>query len=136
MAEYEPTYGASPSYSSYETSYDEIDTGQIPLISEPITILAGAGKLPRGAVLGKVTLTGKYVLSKASVGGVAVADGSQVPAVVLAHGVDASGAADIKSAGYVHGQFIWQGLTVGEGHDFDTLKAAWAGTTRFLVKAA
>lgn len=127
--DYEPTYGASPNYRSFETSYDEIDTGQLPLVSDPVTVLQGQ-KLPRGAVLGKITATGKYVLSTA-----AAEDGSEVPTRVLAHGVDAT-AGDVNSAGYSHGQFIFEGLTVGEGHDFDSLKAAWDETTRFLVKAA
>ena len=127
--EYEPTYGASPSYASFETSHDEIETGQLPLVSDPVTILQGQ-KLPRGAVLGKISATGKYVLSLA-----AAVDGSEVPTRVLAHGVDAT-AGDVNSAGYSHGQFIFEGLTLGAGHDFDSLRAAWNETTRFLVQAA
>jgi hypothetical protein len=129
MAEYEPTYGASPSYDSYSTSHDEIETGHIPLISDPIVIAAGQ-KLPRGAQLGMITATKKHVLSLPTAN-----DGSEVPTGILAHGVDAT-AGDVKSAQYVFGQFIFEGLTFGAGWTFDTVKAAWAGTTRFLVKAA
>lgn len=119
------TYGASPSANTYSFEEHDIDTGQIPLISEPITILSGQ-VLPRGAVLGKITATGKYVLSLA-----AANDGSQVPGPVLTHDVDATGG-DAKSAGYVHGQFIAPALTYGAGHSAATVKAAWAADTNNL----
>jgi hypothetical protein len=55
------------------------------------TIASGAGVLPRGALLGKITATGKYILSLA-----AAADGSQVPDAILLEPVDAT-AADVPA---------------------------------------
>lgn len=127
MADFEPTYGASPDYSQHSTSYDEIDTGQIPLVSEPIVVASGQGELPRGSVLGKVAATGKFTLSEAD-----AEDGSENPICVLATAV-ISGVSDVKSAGYVMGQFIFEALTVGNGHDLASLRAAWACSPLFIV---
>lgn len=54
---------------------------------ETVTIASGAGSLTVGAVLGKVTATGKYVLSDP-----AAVDGSETAAAVLLADTDASAA--------------------------------------------
>jgi hypothetical protein len=74
------------------------------------TIAQGAGVLARGSLLGKVTATGKYILSLA-----AAADGSQVPDAVLLETVDAT-AADVVAAVAIAGKFAIQGVTFGAGH--------------------
>jgi hypothetical protein len=73
-------------------------------------VASGAGALPRGSLLGKVTATGKYVLSLA-----AAADGSQVPDAILLESVDAT-AADAEGAIAVAGRFAIQGVNFGAGH--------------------
>ncbi len=52
---------------------------------ENITIAAGAGIVAPGSVLGKVTATGKYLVSA-----VGATDGSQTPAAINIYGADAS----------------------------------------------
>jgi hypothetical protein len=74
------------------------------------TIASGAGVLARGSLLGKVTATGKYILSLA-----AASDGSEVPDLILLEPVDAS-AADVNAAVAIAGQFAIQGVTFGAGH--------------------
>jgi len=61
------------------------------LYREEVTILAGAGVLPTGAVMGKITASGKY---KRHVNG--AADGTQTAVAVLLNAVDASGGTDVK----------------------------------------
>ena len=58
---------------------------------EEVTIVAGAGVLPTGAVLGKITASGKY---KRHVNG--ASDGTQTAVAVLLNAVDASGGSDVK----------------------------------------
>lgn len=52
-----------------------------------ITIAGGTGIVSPGSVLGRVTATGKYVVSAAG-----ASDGSQVPAAINFYGADASAA--------------------------------------------
>jgi hypothetical protein len=54
---------------------------------EAITILSGAGKLEAGAVLGKITASGKYKPSTDT-----GSDGAQVASAILLYGVDATSA--------------------------------------------
>jgi len=80
-----------------------------------------------GAVLGKVTATGKYKLSLS-----AASDGSQTPAAILMGGVDGSDSltlvsgTDAKAVVAVRGPVIVAGeaLTIGTGHTIATVKAA------------
>ena len=81
----------------------------IGLLSESITLLSGQNQV-RGALLGKVTASGKYILSLS-----AAVDGSQVPVGVLAEDTDA-GAADVSTPAYVRGDFDENEITFGTGH--------------------
>ena len=54
---------------------------------ENITLASGAGILAPGSVLGRVTATGKYVVSA-----VGATDGSQTPGAINIYGADASAA--------------------------------------------
>jgi hypothetical protein len=96
------------------------------LLSEPVTLLAGQN-LKRGALLGKVTASGKYVLSLA-----AAADGSQVPVAILVEDIDAS-AGDKAALAYTRGDFNAQALTLGAGHTVASVKAALANLGIFLI---
>lgn len=91
------------------------------VVAKKIIVLSGAGALPRGAVLGKVTASGKLVLSTA-----AANDGSEVPYAILADDdVDAT-AADVEAMAYFNGPFNAAALTFGAGHTaastFDALR--------------
>ena len=98
------------------------------LLSEPATLLAGQ-TLKRGALLGRITASGKIVLSLA-----AANDGSQVPVAVLVHDTDAS-TADQPTLIYKRGDFIAQALTLGAGHTLDSVKAVLEDRGIFLIHA-
>lgn len=91
-------------------------------------VLAAGQNLKRGAVLGKVTGTGQWVLSLA-----AANDGSQTPKSILAFDVDATAEAK-KAAAYVAGgRFITSQLVLGAGHTVASVKAAFDGKPLFFV---
>lgn len=79
------------------------------LVGRKVTVLQGQ-VLPRGAVLGLITASGKYVLSAS-----AAADGSQTPDLILAEAVDAT-SADTTVLAYERGDFNSNALTLGSGH--------------------
>lgn len=79
------------------------------LVPRKVTIASGAS-LAAGAVLGKITASGKYKLSAS-----AASDGSQTPDLILAEAVDAS-AADASGLAYARGDFAASALTLGAGH--------------------
>ena len=61
-----------------------------PVHEDAIATFAGAETWPAGAVLGKVTATGKYVRFAPG-----AADGSEIPLAVLSQDVEAAGAGDV-----------------------------------------
>ena len=79
------------------------------LVGRKVTIAAGQN-LVRGAVLGKVTASGKYVLSLS-----AASDGSQTPDLILAEDCNAA-AADKSVLAYARGDFNSRALTLGAAH--------------------
>lgn len=79
------------------------------LISRKVTIPSGQTLL-RGALLGKITTGGKYVLSLSG-----ASDGSQTPDAVLAHDVGTT-AADTEALVYVRGDFQAGAITFGADH--------------------
>ena len=78
-------------------------------VTKTITIVDSVALLA-GALLGKVTASGKYLLSVSAAG-----DGSETPDAILAHDADASGG-DIEAVIYVEGEFNQDVLTYGTGH--------------------
>ena len=88
----------------------EIVSGDYPLVTQGVTIAAGQN-LVRGAVLGKITASGKLVLSLA-----AASDGSQTPYAILADEEADASAADLGATVYLSGQFLGKNLTFGAGH--------------------
>ena len=54
---------------------------------EAIIIASGAGVIAAGTVLGKITVSGKYIASA-----VGATDGSEAPAAIAIYGVDATSA--------------------------------------------
>jgi len=120
----------NPGHAGYETeSFDPTDilAGNYPLADLPIVLASGQnGK--RGWVIGKITASGKYVLSLA-----AAEDGSQTPVGILAFDQDAS-AADRNASMYLSGEFDQDALIYGAGHDAASVKAAFANKPIFLKK--
>ena len=97
------------SFSSATFNLDGLLIGEHPVTSRPITLLSGQN-LARGAVLGKITATGKYILSLS-----AAVDGSEVPDAVLAEATDAT-AADVATPAYFTGGFDESKLVLGTAH--------------------
>lgn len=127
---YDYDYGTDPSYRSAEFRHTELDTGQVALTSDAITLKQGQGRLRRGTVLGRITETQKWVVSVA-----AANDGSEVPRRVLAYGADTTAGDVANAAGYKTGQFIFPALVLGAGHTMASLLAAWEDTGRDVVNA-
>ncbi len=73
---------------------------------EAIVIASGAGVIAPGSVLGRVTASGKYVLSPHT-----GADGSQTAVAIALYGCDAT-SADQKIAAIVRGPAGWNGNTL------------------------
>lgn len=80
-----------------------------------VTILAGR-VLDAGAVLGKITTGGKYILSLS-----AASDGSQAPDMVLAQDVDAS-SEDVEAIAYETATVVASALTIGTGHTLASIR--------------
>ena len=97
------------------------------LVSRKVTLAAGQNQ-PRGALLGKLTSGGAYVLSLS-----AAADGSQTPVAVLAHDTDATSAA-AETLVYERGDFNQAAVTFGTGHTADSVRDGLRGLGIFLVK--
>ena len=89
------------------------DPGQA--LPRKITLITGQN-LVRGAVLGKITASGKYNLSLS-----AAVDGSQTPDAILAEDCDAT-AADKETVAYFTGPFNQSRVTLGAAHTVDTIR--------------
>jgi len=101
----------SPSHAQGFTSEGSVTQDKL-FDRETITrkVTLDAGNLQRGALLGKITASGKYVLSLA-----AATDGSEVPDAILLHAADAS-AADQEVIVAIKGRFNGGALIYGTGH--------------------
>lgn len=98
------------------------------LVSNPITLISGQNLL-RGALLGRITASGKLTLSLS-----AAVDGSQTPAGVLVDDCDAS-AGDKSALMFVRGDFIAEGVTFGAAHTAASTQAALRDLGIFLVSS-
>ncbi|WP_252090434.1 head decoration protein [Pseudomonas sp. MWU13-3659] len=113
----------NPVRSSYLPS--QLSAGDFPIVMDAAVIAAGQ-KLRRGAVLGQITASKEYQLSKA-----AADDGSQVPSVILDQDVDTTEGA--KSAPVrLTGQVLGSQLTFGEGVTLAAAKAALRPLSIFI----
>lgn len=95
---------------------DQLIAGVANLVTDSVTVLSGQ-VLQRGAVLGKITASGKYILSLS-----AAVDGSQSPSAIAVDYIDAT-AGDVIAGVYLAGEFNGAALTLGTGI---TLAAATA----------
>lgn len=91
--------------------------GGFPAVVEKVTI-ADSAALEAGAVLGRITSGGKYLLSAS-----AAEDGSEAPKAILAEAADASDG-DVEALAYVAGAFEADKLSFGAGHTADTVATA------------
>jgi hypothetical protein len=89
-----------------EFTPDTLLGGDFPRQTATVTLAAGAS-LPRGAVLGRITASGKYKLCDK-----AADDGSQSPRALLAEAVAAT-SADASVSVYLTGAFTAAALTLG-----------------------
>lgn len=114
-----------------EGSYspDMLIAGDHPSRTRGVVIASGAGVLVRGSVLGKVTASGKYILSAS-----AAADGSQTPEVILGEDVDAT-SADVTAFTYEAGDFNANKLTLGAGHTVASIRDGLSGKSIYLHTA-
>lgn len=97
---------------------NDLLVSDVPVVTRNITILSGQNLL-RGAVLGNITASDKYILSLSG-----ASDGSQVPALVLATDANASGG-DLVAAAYASGAFDSTKLVLGASHTAATVEAAF-----------
>lgn len=100
-----------------EGSYtpDSLHAGDFPIRTEKVTVITGQN-LVRGALLGKITASGKVNLSLS-----AAVDGSQTPYAVLAEDIDAT-AEDKEAVAYISGDFNADAITYGAAHTAASVK--------------
>lgn len=99
--------------------------GEYPRIERIITIASGSA-LTKGSVLGRVTASGKFILSESD-----ATDGSETPDAILAEDVDAS-AEDKQAIVYFSGEFNENALTLGTGHTVESIRAGLRSKSIFL----
>jgi hypothetical protein len=89
------------------------------------TIITGQN-LVRGTVLGVITASGKYTKSLS-----ASSDGSQIPAAILLHDVDAT-SADTEAMVRKTGIFNAAALTLGASHTIASIRAGLEDRSIFI----
>lgn len=98
---------------------DALLAGDQPRVEEEVTILSGQD-LERGAVLGIVSASGKWILSDDG-----AVDGSEVPRGVLAETADATGG-DLEAVIYRTGEFAESEVTLGGAHTIASIREGCA----------
>lgn len=106
---------SNPQRQSYQPT--QLAAGDFPVVMDTGAIAAGQN-LKRGAVLGQVTASKEYLLSKA-----AADDGSEVPVAILDQDVDATGGAQTAPI-RLTGQVLASQLHLGEGVTLAAAKSA------------
>ena len=115
----------TPSFANEAYDPDRLLAGDHSPITEDVTIITGEN-LVRGAVVGRITVSGKYNLSLSTAG-----DGSEVPVGVMADAVDAT-AADKVGPVYFAGEFNEDALTLGASHTIASIRQALRGLSIYL----
>lgn len=106
-------------------THDNLIAGDaVNMVTESIVL--DTGNLTRGALLGRITASGKYVLSLS-----AAEDGSQTPVAILAEDTDAT-SADKTTVAYLTGEFNTAAMTFGTGHTAASVKAGLRDLGIFL----
>ncbi len=104
---------------------DNLLAGEYPRLERLVTIAAGAD-LAKGAVLGRITASGKFKLCAS-----ASSDGSQTPDAILAEKASAAGA-DVQAVVYFSGEFNENALTLGAGHTLDAVRLTLKAKSIYL----
>lgn len=118
---------AKASFSSASNAYDRLIAGNADdLIGRKVTVISGQN-LMRGALLGKITASGKYTLSASG-----ASDGSQAPDAVLVDDCDAS-AGDAEALVYVRGDFNATAISYGTGHTAASVRDGLRSKGIFLI---
>jgi hypothetical protein len=104
---------------------DNLLAGEYPRIERLVTIAAGTD-LAKGAVLGRITASGKFKLSAS-----ASSDGSQTPDAILAEKASAAGA-DVQAVVYFSGEFNENALILGVGHTLDAVRLTLKAKSIYL----
>lgn len=108
-------------------SPENLIAGEFPRVARKVTVASGAN-LAQGSLLGKITASGKYILSLS-----AAEDGSQAPDAILAEPANAA-SADVQAIAYFSGEFNELALTFGTGHTADSTRAGLRNLSIFLTK--
>lgn len=108
-------------------SPDNLIAGEFPRVARKVTVATGAN-LVAGAVLGKITASGKYILSAS-----AAVDGSQAPDTILAEDA-AAASADVEAIAYFSGEFNELALTYGAGHTASSVRDTLRDKSILLTK--
>lgn len=108
-------------------SPDNLIAGEFPRVARKVTVASGAN-LVAGAVLGKITASGKFILSAS-----AAADGSQTPDAILAEDA-AAASADVEAIVYFSGEFNELALTYGAGHTANSVRDTLRDKSILLTK--
>lgn len=116
------------SYGTSSQNFDKLIAGEENLISRQITLITGQN-LARGAVLGKITASGKYNKSLS-----AAVDGSEVPDAILAEDCDAT-AADKLTVAYFRGDFHEGALDIGTAHTVASIREGLRAKGIYLIAA-
>lgn len=114
-----------PSVRSETYTPGRLIAGSYPIVTEVCTVAAGADAV-RGSVMGRITASGKWVLSLS-----AASDGSQTPKGILVDNA-AAASADVAGAVYRSGEFAEAALTIGTGHTVASVREALAQTSVFV----
>jgi hypothetical protein len=114
-------------YNQGEYVPDNLLAGEYPRVQRLVTIAAGAD-LVKGAVLGKITASGKFKLSAS-----AAADGSQTPDAILAENASAA-SADVQAVVYYAGEFNETALVLGVGHTIDSIRPTLRSKNIYMRK--
>ncbi len=85
---------------------DKLLAGDYPAVTDIVTVLSGQ-VLTRGACLGKITATGKYIKCDST-----AVDGSAAPVAILSEDCDATGA-DKAAVVYLSGAFNQAAVAFG-----------------------
>jgi hypothetical protein len=110
-----PPFTTQPSFASTGYTPDRLIAGG-PIKTGTGVLITGQN-LARGALLGKITASGKLTLSLSAAG-----DGSQVPFAILAEDTDATGADTANVGIYLAGEFNEDRIVYGAAHTKDTVR--------------
>ncbi len=109
-------------------NHDNLLASDYPAVTDIRTIVSGQN-LSRGAVLGKITASGKYTLCDST-----AVDGSENPVCILAEDCDASDA-DATAVVFLSGSFNEGQLTFGGADTADDHRDALRDLNIYLKKA-